>query len=85
MKDDLLDTFPLAGFKQTVTKCTRQIKDQAPSLIDQSWVKNMDKHEQTASHDTDSDHDMVVMTLKVKGCVRNEETVVRRNFSRFDI
>ena len=85
LRDDLLDTFPLAGFKQTVTKCTRQIKDQVPSLIDQSWVKNMNKHVQTSSHDTDSDHDMVVTTLKVKGCVRNEETVVRRNFSRFNL
>ena len=85
LKDDLLDTFPLSGFKQTVTKCTRQVKDQAPSLIDQSWVKNMNKHVQTTSHDTESDHDMIVTTLKIKGCVRNEETVVRRNFSKFNL
>ena len=27
---------------------------------------------------------MVVTTLKVKGCVRNVETVVKRNYSRFN-
>ena len=70
LKEDLLDTFPLAGFKQTVTKCTRTIKDKAPSLLDHSWIKNMKKHVQTACYETDSDHDMVVTTLKVKGCVK---------------
>ena len=27
LKDGLLDFFPLAGLKQTVTKCTRQVND----------------------------------------------------------
>ena len=45
----------------------------------------MNKHVQTLTHETDSDHDMVVTTLKVKGCVRNVETMVKRNFSRFNL
>ena len=28
---------------------------------------------------------MVVTTLKIKGCVRNVETVLKRNFSRFNV
>ena len=84
LKEELLDTFPLAGLKQTVTKCTRQVKDQKPSLIDQSWLNNMNKHVKTSNHDTDSDHDIIVTTLKTKGFVSNEETVVRRNFSQFN-
>ena len=44
----------------------------------------MNKHVQTSNHDTDSDHDIIVTTLKTKGFVRNEETVVRRNFSQFN-
>ena len=45
----------------------------------------MNKHVQTSSHDTDSDHDIIVTTLKTKGLVRNEETVMKRNFSKFNI
>ena len=85
LKDDLLDTFPLAGFKQMVNKCTRQVKDQAPSLLDHSWVKNMNKHVQTANYETESDHNMVVTTLKIKGIVRSMETKVKRNYTRFNL
>ena len=44
LKDKLLDTFPLAGLKQTVEKCTRQVSEQRASLIDHSWISNINKH-----------------------------------------
>ena len=34
MKDKLLDILPLAGLKQTVTKCSRQVNGQKASMID---------------------------------------------------
>ena len=43
LKDKLLDVFPLAGLKQTVSKCTRQVHSQKPSLIDHSWISSMNK------------------------------------------
>ena len=83
LKDSLLDVFPLAGLKQTVNNCTRQVKNQRPSLIYHSWTSNMTKHIKTCTIDTESDHDLVMTSLLTKGTVRNEETVIRRNFSKF--
>ena len=80
LKEELLDVFPLAGLKQTVRNCTRQVEKQTPSLIDQSWTSNMNKHVMTSSFDTESDHDIIVTTLKTKGNVIHEETVVKRNY-----
>ena len=47
MKDKLLDILPLAGLKQTVTKCSRQVNGQKASMIDHAWVSNMTKHVKT--------------------------------------
>ena len=44
----------------------------------------MNKHVKTSNFDTDSDHDIVVTTLKTKGNVRHEETVIRRDYSKFN-
>ena len=66
------------------SSCTRQVKDQRASMIDQSWTNNMNKHVKTNNIDTDSDHDLILTTLLVKGSVRNVEIVKRRDYSKFN-
>ena len=82
LKDNLLEIFLLVGLKQTVTSCTRQVQSQKPSLIDHSWVSSINKLVSTINIETDSDHDMVLTTLMVRGTVRNVETFKKRNFSK---
>ena len=84
LRDELLDVFPLAGLKQTVRNNTRQIENQKASLLDQSWNSNMNKHVKTSNYDTDSDHDIIVTTLKTKGNVVHDEVIVKRNYSKFN-
>merc|ERR1712082_150193 len=84
LRDELLDVFPLAGLKQMVRNNTRQIENQKASLLDQSWNSNMNKHVKTSNYDTDSDHDVIVTTLKTKGNVVHQEVIVKRNYSKFN-
>ena len=60
LKNSLLDTFPLAGLKHTVTDCTRRVQNQRPSLIDQSWTSNMNKLMQTINVELVSDHNILL-------------------------
>ena len=84
LRDSLLDAFPLAGLKQTVNNCTRQTKDGKPSLIYHSWINNINKHINTTTIDTDSDHDLVLTSLLTRGIIRNEEITKRRDLSKFN-
>ena len=44
----------------------------------------MNKHVKMTNMDTDSDHDLILSTVLVKGSVRNLEITKRRNFSNFN-
>ena len=79
-----MDVFPLAGLKQTVVKCTRQVSNQNPSLIDQSWTSNIKKLVDTCNIITECDHDLILTSLLVKGSVRNIEVIKKRNYSNFN-
>ena len=44
----------------------------------------MNKHVKTNNLDSDSDHDLILATLKIKGIVCNEMITRRREYSRFN-
>ena len=84
MKDKLLDFLLLADLKQTIMKSTKQVNGQKASLIDKAWVSNMTKHVKTNNIDMDSDHDMILTTVKTKGSVTNMDTFIRRDYANFN-
>ena len=61
------DMYPLAGPVQVVEKCTRHCQGQRSSLIDQVWLNKVLKHVVTKTITTDSNHDLIVRTLKTAG------------------
>ena len=68
-KDVLLDSLPIEGFTQVVKKNTRHCSNSKSSLIDHIWMKNLSKLVQVTNHDTSSDHDLILATVKLNGSV----------------
>ena len=67
LKNLLLETLPMSGFTQLVNGATRFSSCSNPSLIDHAWCNNLTKHIGTKSYNTDSDHDLIITDLKIKG------------------
>lgn len=84
LKDSLLDRFPLKGLTQTVRKVKRHLFSSISSLIDHSWLNNMQKFVQTRNIESPSDHDIILTTVKVKGNVNNSKVTVSRGFKYFN-
>ena len=83
-KNMLLDVFPLMGLCQTVKHNTRKIQGQRSALLDHSWISNLNKHIKTSTFDTESDHDLIVTNIKIKGAVGSSEIVKKRDYSNFN-
>ena len=82
--DILLDSLPSLGLVQMVKKTTRHCQSQISSLIDYMWVSNRLKHVKTRNITTDSDHDLISITLKTNGNVNWQEPKIRRFYREFD-
>ena len=84
LKDRLLETLPLEGFTQAVRNDTRHCSGQKSSLLDHFWNRNMTKLVQIRQIETESDHDLILATVKIEGKVKTQETTNSRNFRNFD-
>ena len=84
LKDKLLNLLPSEGFTQVIKKNTRHSSCSQPSLIDHVWLNNLTKLEQVRNIESDSDHDLISVKLKIKGRVHNSENTYTRNYSNFD-
>ena len=75
LKDMVLDTLPLEGFTQIVSKNTRHCSNFKSSLIDHIWNKNMSKLVQVKQIETSSDHDLILAIVKINGTVNSNSSV----------
>ena len=85
LKNNLLDTLPLAGFTQLVKENTRHRIGNKSTLIDHSWTNNVNKHLHTKNLESDSDHDIILTTLLLKGSISTREATRTRNYKNFDV
>ena len=72
MKDKLLNVLPLSGFVQIIKDCTRFCSNSLPTLIDHIWISNMNKFVHSRIINTDSDHELIMATVKTKGMVKHQ-------------
>ena len=59
-KNALFDNLLMLGFIQTVQKETSHRLNNESSLIDHSWVNDMNKFLQMSNYETVSKHDLIV-------------------------
>ena len=72
-KDSLLNCLPLAGFTQIVKNPTRHCSGRKSSLIDHVWLNNLSKMEQVRNVSTESDHDLIITKVLIKGKVKTNK------------
>ena len=83
-KDNLLNYLPLAGYTQIIKNPTRHCNGKKSTLIDHIWLNNLSKMEQVCNISTDSDHDLIMTKVRIKGKVKTNEKTISRDFKLFD-
>ena len=84
LKDTLLESLPRLGLIQTVRKPTRHTWKTESSLIDHSWISDMNKSVQRNNYETVSDHYLIVTTVTIKGNVISKEITKSTSFKEFN-
>ena len=74
----------MLDFIQTVQKETSHRLNNVSSLIDNSWINDMNKFLQMSNYETVSKHDLIVTMVKLKGIKVNKKVNFARSLKDFN-